>query len=438
VSTAVALPKGAAGSSSSLVVTEPVAALTVSDKPAGVTATDTVSTAVALPRGAAGSSLSLVATEPVAVSTVFDKPAGVTATDTVSTAVALPKGAAGSSSSLAATESVSVSTVSDKPVVAVSTASDEPAGVSATDTVSAAVALPRGAAGSSSSLVVTEPVAALTVSGESSSIISGDVLVSTVVVASALEALEDESPSPSSLFPSELGLAADTSSASPPTREGRVRLTAVDTSSELWGLGGESPSVSPASSSSYMYSSPSESGWDADLSSFSPESPLLTREVGLVEEGIASTLGALGESTPAFSSEQLIVPITASSSISAPIGESFTAAKGSSYSYFYGPKKSFIMQLIKGTFEVPTSSADIGPSSSALVDDVQPVAAANDIAAEEDDVGAGLAALLNRGFLPSTLIASESNRSIRVDRSGVSSSHHSGAQRGGGHKRKRS
>ncbi|WP_092411426.1 hypothetical protein [Candidatus Ichthyocystis sparus] len=477
-SVVVALPKGDAGSSSSPATIEsvsvstvsdkPVAALTVSDEPAGVTATDTVSNAVALPKGAAKSSLTLAATESVAVSTASDEPAGVTATDTVSTAVALPKGAAGSSSSLAATESVAVSTASDEPVgvtatdtvstavalpkgaskssltlaatesVAVSIASDEPAGVTATDTVSTAVALPKGAAGSSSSLVVTEPVAALTVSGESSSIISGDVLVSTVVVASALEALEDESPSPSSLFPSELGLAADTSSASPPTREGRVRLTAVDTSSELWGLGGESPSVSPASSSSYMYSSPSESGWDADLSSFSPESPLLTREVGLVEEGIASTLGALGESTPAFSSEQLIVPITASSSISAPIGESFTAAKGSSYSYFYGPKKSFIMQLIKGTFEVPTSSADIGPSSSALVDDVQPVAAANDIAAEEDDVGAGLAALLNRGFLPSTLIASESNRSIRVDRSGVSSSHHSGAQRGGGHKRKRS
>ncbi|WP_092460635.1 hypothetical protein [Candidatus Ichthyocystis sparus] len=477
-SVVVALPKGDAGSSSSPATIEsvsvstvsdkPVAALTVSDEPAGVTATDTVSNAVALPKGAAKSSLTLAATESVAVSTASDEPAGVTATDTVSTAVALPKGAAGSSSSLAATESVAVSTASDEPVgvtatdtvstavalpkgaskssltlaatesVAVSIASDEPAGVTATDTVSTAVALPKGAAGSSSSLVVTEPVAALTVSGESSSIISGDVLVSTVVVASALEALEDESPSPSSLFPSELGLAADTSFASPPTREGRVRLTAVDTSSELWGLGGESPSVSPASSSSYMYSSPSESGWDADLSSFSPESPLLTREVGLVEEGIASTLGALGESTPAFSSEQLIVPITASSSISAPIGESFTAAKGSSYSYFYGPKKSFIMQLIKGTFEVPTSSADIGPSSSALVDDVQPVAAANDIAAEEDDVGAGLAALLNRGFLPSTLIASESNRSIRVDRSGVSSSHHSGAQRGGGHKRKRS
>ncbi|WP_139057590.1 hypothetical protein, partial [Candidatus Ichthyocystis hellenicum] len=82
-----------------------------------------------------------------------------------SVVVALPKGAAGSSSSPATIESVSVSTVSDKPVAAL-TVSDEPAGVTATDTVSNAVALPKGAAKSSLTLAATESVAVSTASDE--------------------------------------------------------------------------------------------------------------------------------------------------------------------------------------------------------------------------------------------------------------------------------
>ncbi|WP_176696910.1 hypothetical protein, partial [Candidatus Ichthyocystis sparus] len=73
------------------------------DQSVSLSATDTVSIAVALPKGAAGSSSSLAAAESVAASTVSDKPAGVSTTDTVSAAVALPKGAAESSLSLAAT-----------------------------------------------------------------------------------------------------------------------------------------------------------------------------------------------------------------------------------------------------------------------------------------------------------------------------------------------
>ncbi|WP_092487527.1 hypothetical protein [Candidatus Ichthyocystis hellenicum] len=303
--------------------------------------------------------------------------------------------------------------------------------------------------------IITESVAVSTVSGESSSTIREDVLVSTVdVVASALRVLEDALPLPLSSFStaslpvslssplslplSELGVDTDIFSSSP------VRLTAVADVPAFKGAGDESPSppsspsISPASSSSYLSSSPSESGLDADVSSSSPESPVLTREVvGLATEDTVSELMALGESHSAHSCEQLIVPTTASSFVStAAIGESSAAASNSSFSYFRGPKKLFIMrELDKGTFEVPTSGGAAAGPSSALVDVGSSLMAATGTAAKEEDMGVRLTVSLNRWLPPSS--ANELSGAMRGGRGRSFSSHHDGAQRGKGRKRKR-
>ncbi|WP_176696828.1 hypothetical protein, partial [Candidatus Ichthyocystis sparus] len=175
------------------------------------------------------------------------------------------------------------------------------------------------------------------------------------------------------------------------------------------------------------------SGLDADVSSSSTESSVLGRAiVGLATEVIASESRVLvGESTPSSSSEQLVVPIAAPSSVSAAISKSFMAASSSSSRYPHGPKKAFIMQSVKEHFEVPMSSGiSAGPSPSTPVDigNVPLVAAVTDTAA--DDVGARLAALLNRGLPPSPPPAGESSGS-RGGRGGLSSSLQGGVQRRG-------
>ncbi|WP_092411397.1 hypothetical protein [Candidatus Ichthyocystis sparus] len=89
----------------------------------------------------------------------------------------------------------------------------------------------------------------------------------------------------------------------------------------------------------------------------------------------------VGESTPASSYEQLIVPITTTSSVSASISKYSMAASNSSSSCAYGPEKAFIMQLAKDPFDISTSGDVIaGPSSSAPVGvaDVPLVPAATD------------------------------------------------------------
>ncbi|WP_092411389.1 hypothetical protein [Candidatus Ichthyocystis sparus] len=291
---------------------------------------------------------------------------------------------------------------------------------------------------------VTDSVAVPTLSGDSFLAISGDVLVPTVdVSASALGVGDELSVEPSS----ELEVAADIlSSSASSVREDRVGLTAVDVAPAFWGLGDRSlslpssPSILPSSSSSSSFSSssPSESGLYADVSSSSPESLELFREVALTTEGIASASSSLvGESTHASSSEQLIVPITTSSSVSTAIGESSTAASSSSSSYVHGPKKLLIMRF-EGTFEASTTSnVAAGPSYSApvVVDNVPLVAAATDTTT--GDVGVRLAALLNRELPPLPPPASESSGSMRGGRGRLSSSHRGSAQRGRGRKRKR-
>ncbi|WP_092481279.1 MULTISPECIES: hypothetical protein [Candidatus Ichthyocystis] len=258
---------------------------------------------------------------------------------------------------------------------------------------------------------ITEFVAVSTAVEESSSTtIGGDVLVSTVDGAvSTLGVLVDESSSPL-------------------------------------------PSILPAP----LSSSPTESGLDADVSSFSPELPVLTREARLTKEGTVSASGVLaGESPPVSSDERLIMSAIPPSSVSsAAIEESSTTVSSSSFSYFRGPKKSFIMgKLGIGPFVVPTSSrAAAGPSSSVSMSSnvaasplssasvkvsSVPLVAANRAVAEEEDVGARLAALLNRGLPSSPPPAGESSGFIRGGRDGVSSSYQGSARRGSGRKRKR-
>ncbi|WP_176696871.1 hypothetical protein [Candidatus Ichthyocystis sparus] len=97
------------------------------------------------------------------------------------------------------------------------------------------------------------------------------------------------------------------------------------------------------------------------------------------------------------------------------------------------------MQLVNEPFEVPMSSViSAGPSSSTPVDigNVPLVAVVTDTTAEED-VGARLAALLNRGLPPSPPPAGESSGTTRGGRGGLSSSRRGGAQRLRGRRRKR-
>ncbi|WP_176695568.1 hypothetical protein, partial [Candidatus Ichthyocystis sparus] len=337
---------------------------------------------------------------------------------------------------------------------------DQPGNVPVADTVSTFVALPEGDAGSSLPLI-TDPVAAPNVSGEYFSNISDGVLVSTAEgAASDLGVLEDEllAPAPLSLPPSESVVAADISSAFMPTALAGELSAVVGVVSALRCPEGElilpphSPSIEPSSSSSSscLSSSPSESGLDADVSSSSPESPVLTRKFGLTAEVIVSEPGVLvGEPTSASSSEQIIVPITAPSSVSvAAIGEPSTAASSSSSSYFHEHKN--IMQF-KEPFEVSTTNDVAGPSSSSVsissigiagpsffvpADvNVPLVSAATDAVAGEY-AAVRLPALLNRDLLPVPVPASESNRSTRGGRGGLSSSLQGSAQRRG-RKRKR-
>ncbi|WP_092481299.1 hypothetical protein [Candidatus Ichthyocystis sparus] len=199
--------------------------------------------------------------------------------------------------------------------------------------------------------------------------------------------------------------------------------------------------VSEDDSSSSKSGSASVSVLYADVSPSSPESPaVLVREVGSTAEIVVYESGVLvDESTPASSSEQIIEPITTPSSVSAAIGmgESSTAAGNSSSSCFRGPKKLFVMRaLTKGASEVPTSSGAVAGSSSSASGDVGNVQLVS--AAEEEDVGVRLAALLNRGLPSSPPSASESSSSTRGGRGRLSSSSRQGsALRGSGRKRKR-
>uniref|UniRef100_UPI000B29B592 hypothetical protein n=1 Tax=Candidatus Ichthyocystis hellenicum TaxID=1561003 RepID=UPI000B29B592 len=300
---------------------------------------------------------------------------------------------------------------------------------------------------------VTESVAMPTLSGDSFLIISGDVLVSVAEGVASDSVVGDElSVEPSSSFSPLLAPESDLVVASdipPPLSPSAKELVAVDTVYEFMGAEDDSlsppssPSIEPSSSSSSLSSSPSSAGLDGDISfsSSCPDSPVSTGEVELTAEGVLSaSLGAsVGESAPVSSSEQLIVPIPVSSSVSASVSKSSMAASSSSSRYSHGPKKAFIMRSVKEQpFEVPMSRGiSAGPSSSTPVDisNVPLVAVVTDTTAEED-VGARLAALLNRGLPPSPLPADESSRS-RGGRGGLSSSRRGGAQRLRGRRRKR-
>ncbi|WP_092411386.1 hypothetical protein [Candidatus Ichthyocystis sparus] len=329
--------------------------------------------------------------------------------------------------------------------VATPTVSDQSCSVSVADTISISVVLPGAESPS-----VTESVAMPTLSGDSFLIISGDVLVSVAEGVASDSVVGDElSVEPSSSFSPLLAPESDLVVASdipPPLSPSAKELVAVDT--VYASMGAEdgslsppsSPSIEPSSSSLSLSSSPSSAGLDGDISfsSSHPESPVSTGEIELTAEGVLSaSLGAsVGESTPVFSSEQPIVPVSVSSSVSvsASVSKSFMAAGSSSSRYPHGPKKAFIMQSV----EAPMSSViSAGPSSSTPVNigNVPLVAAVTDTAAEED-VGVRLAALLNRGLPPSPPPAGESSRS-RGGRGGLSSSHSGGAQRSRGRKRKR-
>ncbi|WP_141663821.1 hypothetical protein [Candidatus Ichthyocystis sparus] len=349
----------------------------------------------------------------------------------------------------------------------------QPSSASTVGTDSAVVASPGGTGPFLPP--ITEFVAVSTAVEESSSTtIGGDVLVS---IAEGVVSVEDElSAEPSSSFSplpvpiSDLVVASDISPPLSPPAKGLVVANVVSAS-----MGAEDDSLSPpsspsieplsSSSSSVEFSSlssslsSSASGLDADVSSSSSSSELLvlTREAELTTEGTVSALGVLaGESPPVFSDERLIMSATATSSVSsAAIEESSTTVSSSSFSYFRGPKKSFIMgKLGTGPSVAPTSSrAAAGPSSSVSMSsniaaaplssvsmEVSSVSlvAANRAAAEEEDVGARLAAFLNRGLPPSPPPAGESSGSIRGGRDGASSSSYQGsARRGSGRKRKR-
>ncbi|WP_092411252.1 hypothetical protein [Candidatus Ichthyocystis sparus] len=179
------------------------------------------------------------------------------------------------------------------------------------------------------------------------------------------------------------------------------------------------------------------SGLDADASSSSTDLLVLSREVGLTSEIIVSESEVLvSESTSASSSEQVIVPITVPSSVSAAIEEFPTVA---SSSYYRGPKKLFMMRSVKGAFEAPTSSDVTAGTSSSVpvdVDNVSLVSAATDTVDGEGNLGARLAALLNRGLPPSPPLADEQSGSIRGGRVGGYSSHSGSARRGSGRERK--
>ncbi|WP_176695601.1 hypothetical protein, partial [Candidatus Ichthyocystis sparus] len=220
--------------------------------------------------------------------------------------------------------------------VAIPTVSDQSGSVSAADAISISVVLPGAESPS-----VTEFVAML--------IISGDVLVSVAEgVASDLVVEGELSVEPSSSFlplpapASDLVVASDIS---PPLSPSAKELVAADVVSPFMGAEDDSlsspssPSIEPSSSSLSLSSSPSSSGLDADISfsSSSPESPVSTGEVELTAEGVLSaSLGAsVGESTPVSSSEQPVVPIPVSASVS----KSFMAASSSSSRYPHGPKK---------------------------------------------------------------------------------------------------
>ncbi|WP_092411276.1 hypothetical protein [Candidatus Ichthyocystis sparus] len=333
--------------------------------------------------------------------------------------------------------------------------------------------------GSSLSLLI-DPVAASIVTGESLLDIGEDVLVSTTEDASPdLRVLGNELSAPSSLFPlfvpvpvpvpvtvivhvpvfvpvpvpvpvpvssfpSELKLRAASGiySASPPPEEDVVLTEVVDVSSVFGG--GEGESLSPSSSFSVLpisSSSPSlssytsESGCNADLSSFSPESPVPIREVvGLAGEGAVSAPGVLDESYSVISREQLVVPTAV---YTTAIGESYTAA-GSSSSYFLR-SKNIMRGLTNCHSEVPASNdTTAGPSSSASVGVSSLLMSATGTAAEGEDVGVRLSALLSRELPP----ADESSGSMggcegSGGRGRFSSSHRGSAQRGRGRKRKR-
>ncbi|WP_242641609.1 hypothetical protein, partial [Candidatus Ichthyocystis sparus] len=267
-------------------------------------------------------------------------------------------------------------------------------------------------------------------------------------------------PLPSSSPPSGLEVDAGILSFSPSAGEDRVRLTTFGADSAFCDLGDESlpppssPSISPASSSSYLSSSPSELGLDADVSSSSTKSSVSSREmVGPATEVIVSESGVLvGELTPVCSSEQPIVPITVSSSISiSSIGESSTAASSSSSVYVHGLKKALIMKF-KSPFEVSTTTSNVtaepsssismsssvvsGPSSFAPIGVGNVPLVATDTDTVSEDVGVRFAALLNRGLPPSPP-AGESSGPMRGGRGRLSSSHRGSAQRVRGRKRKR-
>ncbi|WP_242641674.1 hypothetical protein, partial [Candidatus Ichthyocystis sparus] len=278
-------------------------------------------------------------------------------------------------------------------------------------------------------------------------------LVSTVEGAASDLVGEDELHAPAPI------VASDIPPYLPPLAEELVEVSVV---SALRGVGDDSlspsssPSIGPSSSPSIgtsspsLSSSPSELGLDADVSSSSAESVSNREIVGSATEVIVSESGVLvGESTPVCSSEQPIVPITASSSVSiSSIGEPSTAVSSSSSGYVHGLKKAFAMRF-KGPFEVSTTSNVVAEPSSSIsmsssvvsgtsssapvgVGSVPPVAAATDTIAE--DVGVRLAALLNRDLPPSPPPASGSMRGARGR---LSSSHRGSAQRGRGRKRKR-
>ncbi|WP_176696845.1 hypothetical protein, partial [Candidatus Ichthyocystis sparus] len=149
-------------------------------------------------------------------------------------------------------------------------------------------------------------------------------------------------PAPLFLPSSESRSVSDISSASLSTEEVGFRSATIVAPPAFWGLEGESLSppsslsILPASSSSpSLFSSTSESGCDADVSSCSPESPELTREVaGPATESAVSALGvSLGESHSVTSCEQpMVASTTASSSVSASAtgGESGRSIRGGS------------------------------------------------------------------------------------------------------------
>ncbi|WP_092460562.1 hypothetical protein [Candidatus Ichthyocystis sparus] len=369
----------------------------VADQSGSVSVTDTTS-AIGASSGDTGSSLPPI-TESVAASTVSSvKPGSVSAIGTVSTVATSP---GDDRSSLPIVSLISLPQPQSQPVlfsqtqlrselsplvtdsVAASNISDQLYGVSVADNDSTVVASPVGIV--SPLPIAAESVAIPTVSGESSLIIRGDVLSSTMdIVAPALGVLEDELPvEHSSSFslallpspPSELRIDDDVFSFSSSAVVDRVGLTTICDAPAFWGLEDEllsppsSLSIFPASSSSYLSSSPSESGLDADVSSSSPELPISNREVvGLDMEGTISALGVLGESNFVISCEQATVTTTASSSVSTSATRELPTTTNSNY--LRGPKKSFIMRLVEESFEIPTSSSNAvaGPSFSAPVD----------------------------------------------------------------------